>query len=154
MLKINEQRGATGVIIAIVIIAVAIVIFFSARSAAQPGELDGFAQCLKDKGVTFYGAFWCQHCQNQKKMFGRSQRLLPYVECSTANGQGMLPVCREAGITGYPTWVFPDETRESGEVPLETLAERSGCPLPADSTSGTANPVNYSASSTASSTRP
>src|SRR3989344_802574 len=129
MLKISKQRGAIGVIIAVVIIVAMDAIFFGVRSAAQPGPLVSFAQCLKDRGVIFYGAFWCPHCQNQKKLFGRSERLLPYVECSTANGQGVLPICREADITGYPTWVFPDASRESGEIPLETLAERSGCPL-------------------------
>lgn len=115
--------------IAIIAVIAASAIFLLVQNALQPGPFDGFAQCLKDKGAIFYGAFWCPHCQNQKKMFGRSERLLPYVECSTANGQGVLPVCRDAKITGYPTWVFPDQSRESGEIPLETLAERSGCSL-------------------------
>ena len=117
-------------IIVLVIVVVAGGIGFGIWSASQPGPLDDFAQCLKDKKVIFYGAFWCPHCQNQKKLFGRSASLLPYVECSTANGQGMLPICQDNQVTGYPTWVFPDETRESGEVPLATLAERSGCLLP------------------------
>jgi thiol-disulfide isomerase/thioredoxin len=117
-------------IIVLIIILVAGGIGFGIWSASQPGELDGFAQCLKDKKVIFYGAFWCPHCQNQKKLFGRSASLLPYVECSTANGQGMSPICQDNKVTGYPTWVFPDETRESGEVPLATLAEKSGCVLP------------------------
>ena len=129
MIKINEQTGKAGLIITIIIIAVAVVIFFVVRSTSGPGPLDSFAQCLKDKGVTFYGAFWCPHCQNQKKLFGRSASFLPYVECSTANGQGMLPICRDNKVTGYPTWVFPDQTRESGEVALETLSKRSGCIL-------------------------
>ena len=117
-------------IIVLVIVVVAGGIGFGIWSASQPGPLDDFAQCLKDKKVIFYGAFWCPHCQNQKKLFGRSASLLPYVECSTANGQGMLPICQDNQVTGYPTWVFPDETRESGEVQLATLAERSGCLLP------------------------
>ena len=140
MNKINKQRGAVGGIIVVIIIIVAIAIFFLARSASQPsgpGQLDGLAQCLKDKGAIFYGTFWCKYCQNQKKMFGRSARLLPYVECSTANGQGMLPFCRDKNITGYPTWVFPDQSRESGVVPLDTLAARSGCSLTASSTTAT-----------------
>ena len=95
-----------------------------------PGELDSFAQCLEEKGTTFYGAFWCPHCQNQKAMFGRSARLLPYVECSTPDGRGQLPVCTEKGVESYPTWVFADGTRENGEVPLSRLAEKSGCILP------------------------
>lgn len=96
----------------------------------QPDKLDSFAQCLKDKGAIFYGAFWCPHCQNQKKMFGRSERLLSYVECSTPDGRGQLPVCTEKNIEGYPTWEFADGSRESGEVSLKRLAEKTGCVLP------------------------
>jgi len=95
-------------IIIIIIIIVAGTIFFTAQNTSSPGPLDSFAQCLKDKGAVFYGAFWCPHCQNQKKMFGHSARLLPYVECSTADGQKQLPICTEKKITGYPTWTFTD----------------------------------------------
>lgn len=96
----------------------------------KPDQLDGFASCLKDKGLKFYGAFWCPHCQNQKKEFGRSDRLLPYIECSTPAGNAQLPVCTEAKIESYPTWEFPDGTRELGELSLSRLAEKSGCELP------------------------
>lgn len=96
----------------------------------QPAQLDGFASCLKDKKVEFYGAFWCSHCQNQKALFGRSARLLPYIECSTPNGKGQLPVCNEKEIQTYPTWVFPNNERLTGEISLETLSEKSACPLP------------------------
>lgn len=95
-----------------------------------PGKLDGFAQCLKDEGAVFYGAFWCPHCQKQKTMFGKSQKLLPYVECSTPDGKGQLSECIEKKIESYPTWVFADATRLSGEIPLETLAEKTSCTLP------------------------
>ena len=93
-------------------------------------KYDDFAKCLKDKGAIFYGAFWCPHCQNQKKMFGSSDKFLPYVECSTPDGRSQLPVCNDKKITGYPTWEFTDESRESGEVPLETLSKKTGCSLP------------------------
>jgi len=95
-----------------------------------PGEFDTFAQCLKDKGAVFYGAFWCPHCQNQKKMFGKSSKLLPYVECSTPDGKGQLKICKDKNIEGYPTWEFTDGSRESGEVSLELLSEKTGCELP------------------------
>lgn len=95
-----------------------------------PGKLDGFAQCLKDKGATFYGAFWCPHCQNQKKLFGSSAKLLPYVECSTPSGQSQTQICKDKNIEGYPTWEFADASRESGELSLTRLAEKTGCTLP------------------------
>jgi len=97
---------------------------------STPGTLDSFAQCLGDQGVTFYGAFWCPHCQNQKALFGKSEKYLPYVECSTPDGKSQLPICDDAGVTGYPTWEFADGSRLGGEIPLATLAEKTNCELP------------------------
>ncbi len=105
------------------------------KTPGKPGAYDSFATCLGEKGAKFYGAFWCPHCQNQKAMFGKSAKLLPYIECSTPDGQGQLPICKDLGINTYPTWHFEQEgttTPEvlTGEVPLETLAEKTSCTLP------------------------
>lgn len=100
------------------------------RAPAKPGVLDSFAQCLVESGAKYYGAFWCPNCKNQEAMFGRSKRLLPRIECSTPDGRGQLPICREVGIEGYPTWDFSDGTRLTGTLSLQKLGELSGCPLP------------------------
>src|SRR5471030_2574861 len=84
---------------------------------AGPGKYDVFAQCLKDKGATFYGAFWCPHCQAQKKEFGSSVKLLPYVECSTPDASGQTQICIDKGITSYPTWILADGTRIPDDSP-------------------------------------
>lgn len=105
---------------------------WSVRAGMQPGKYDAFATCLKDKGVKFYGAFWCSHCQNQKRMFGKSSKKLPYIECSTPDGRDQTQVCKDAKVDSYPTWEFPDASRLSGEVALSTLAEKSGCELKTD----------------------
>lgn len=97
--------------------------------ASTPGQFDTLAQCLTDKGVTFYGAFWCPHCQEQKASFGKSAKLLPYFECSTPDGSGQLPACREKGIEGYPTWVFADGSKKSEVLTPAALAEITHCPL-------------------------
>ena len=99
-------------------------------TTTEPGRYDSFAQCLADNGAVFYGAFWCSHCQNQKAAFGKSVKYLPYVECSTLDGKGQIPLCKEKGIEGYPTWEFADGSRESGEVSFAKLAEKTGCVLP------------------------
>ncbi len=93
----------------------------------QPGPHDALAQCLADNGATFYGAYTCPHCQEQKRMFGRSERLLPYVECALPGGQGQTEECQQANITGYPTWEFADGSRLQGVQQLATLAARTGC---------------------------
>jgi len=88
------------------------------------------AQCLKDKGAVFYGAFWCSHCQAQKKLFGLSAKLLPYVECSTVDGRNQIQICKDKNIDGYPTWEFADGSRLNGEISLNQLAEKTSCILP------------------------
>lgn len=87
------------------------------------------AQCLTKNGVKFYGAFWCSHCQKQKKLFGQAVKELPYVECSTPNGKAQTSVCIDAGITSYPTWKFPDGSEQLGEMTLEELSTKTNCPL-------------------------
>lgn len=90
-----------------------------------------FAQCLAQKEVTFYGAFWCPHCNSQKDMFGKkATKELPYVECSTADAKSQTLVCQEAGVTNYPTWKFVDGTTITGEQTFEKLSALSGCPVP------------------------
>ena len=95
-----------------------------------PGKYDVFATCLKDEGAVFYGTFWCKYCKAQKELFDSSIKLLPYAECSTANGQEQLQVCKDKNITGYPTWEFADGSRLTGLIPLEQLAEKTSCVLP------------------------
>ena len=73
---------------------------------AEGANLDEFAKCIADSGAKFYGAFWCSHCKDQKDLFGDSAQYLPYVECSTPDGNNQLPVCADEGIKIYPTWRF------------------------------------------------
>ena len=96
----------------------------------KPSKYDDFAKCIKDSGAIFWGAFWCPHCQKQKAMFGSAQKLLPYVECSNPDGASQNQVCNDAKVSGYPTWVFPNGTRLTGEQTFEDLAKNSSCVLP------------------------
>ncbi len=99
-------------------------------SAGAPGKYDHLASCLGEKGVTFYGAFWCPHCQEQKQLFGKSAKLLPYVECSTPDGKAQTAICISKKIDGYPTWEFADGSMISAVMKPEVLAEKAGCELP------------------------
>lgn len=122
----SRQNAIAFCLVALLLLAVLGAIFYTRR---QPGAYDAFAQCLTERGAVFYGAFWCPHCQSQKRLFGKSARLLPYVECSTPDGRGQTFECNEKEIEGYPTWIFANGERLSGEIPLETLAEKTGCSL-------------------------
>ncbi|MFA5830555.1 MAG: thioredoxin domain-containing protein [Candidatus Paceibacterota bacterium] len=103
------------------------------------GRYDVFAQCLKDSEAVFYGAFWCSHCQEQKKAFGDSARLLPYVECSTADMKGQTQICKDKKITGYPTWIFKDGSKLSGLVEMNELSQKTGCALPGGTATSTSS---------------
>lgn len=92
-------------------------------------NLDSFAQCLTDNNITMYGTATCSFCKAQKEKFGSSFVYVDYVECS-ADGPGANPeLCREKGITGYPSWEIAGSL-VTGMIPLEKLSEFSGCPLP------------------------
>lgn len=122
-------------VIGILIVGIAATIVLRLGSGPEsilPGKYDTFAQCLKDKGAVFYGAFWCPHCQAQKKMFGTSASLLPYVECSTLDGSGQTQACIDKKVNSYPTWEFIDGSRLNGEIALTQLAEKTGCVIPLD----------------------
>jgi len=95
-------------------------------------QLDGFARCLRDSGATFYGTYWCPQCAAQRELFGRAERYLRYVECADRGTDAQTPVCKRAGIKGYPTWEFRDGTRVTGRQSLERLAQHTKCDLPKD----------------------
>ncbi len=91
-------------------------------------DYTSFAQCLTEKGVKMYGAWWCPHCNNQKKSFGDAWHYVDYVECSTQDGK-QTEECKNANISGYPTWRFADGTELAGEATFEQLSQRANCPL-------------------------
>lgn len=126
----NNIKVFISIIILLVLGTVATVLLQSNSVPPGPGKYDDFATCLKDKGAVFYGAFWCTHCQAQKKLFGTSQKLLPYVECSTPDAANQTQICKDKKIEGYPTWVFADESKLTGEITLAQLAEKTSCVLP------------------------
>lgn len=128
------QTKTTLIVVLILVAAVIGGVLIINKVNDKPSKYAPLAQCLADKGVKFYGAFWCPHCQAQEKEFQMSRQALEktglYKECSTADGQGTTQICKDAKIESYPTWVFPDGTRLSGETPLKDLAAKGNCALP------------------------
>ena len=128
--NVNKKKMRNwGIVLLLVIIVVAAAYFLAFKPEA-PGKYNDFAQCLTEKNATMYGAWWCPHCKDQKDAFGASWQYINYIECSTPDGNAQLPVCTNAGINGYPTWVFGDGTRKGGFVTLKELAFAGNCTLP------------------------
>jgi len=119
----------TYILIALVVVVGGGLIGFGVWQTRRPGDFDKVAQCLTEKGTKMYGAYWCSHCQAQKKAFGNSFKYIKYVECAEPGGQGQTKECADAKIEGYPTWEFGDNSRLSGEISVEELAKKAGCTL-------------------------
>lgn len=129
----QKQQKIFFIVVGILILGVIITaILRSNTSVNKVGKYDDFAICLKDKGALFYGTFWCEFCQKQKKLFESSVKLIPYVECSTADAKNQTQICKDKDIKSYPTWEFADGSILKGVVPLLDLAEKTGCTLPVD----------------------
>jgi thiol-disulfide isomerase/thioredoxin len=106
-------------------------IFMLPRTSSKEGaenpnykNLNEFAQCLKDKEVVMYGAYWCSHCKAQKELFGSAFKNVNYVEC-TENTK----LCTDQGVKVYPTWKFKGGKILEGEQTFESLAKESSCVL-------------------------
>jgi hypothetical protein len=114
----------------LIVVVIALIVGLRFMKQVEPGTYDTFAQCLTDSGIQFYGAFWCPVCAEQKKMFGPSVKLLPYVECSLPDKKTQIDVCIEKEVKSYPTWILPDDTRFVGLQTFEALSDATGCELP------------------------
>ncbi|MBI5803665.1 hypothetical protein HY450_00305 [Candidatus Pacearchaeota archaeon] len=119
------------VVISVVVLVVIVLVVFrmTNNASAETGKYNEFAQCLTDNGVRMYGAWWCPHCQNQKKMFGDSWANINYVECSLPN-KAQTQECTDLGIASYPTWEFGGGKRSQGELSFSALSSETGCVLP------------------------
>lgn len=95
-------------------------------------DLVAFAKALTDAGAKMYTAAWCAFCSMQKQLFQAGGSYLPAIEVTNPD-RTLNEVGIENNITSFPTWEFPDQTRESGLLDLQTLSDRSGVPIPTSS---------------------
>ncbi|WP_182866243.1 Ig-like domain-containing protein [Rhodopirellula sp. JC639] len=79
--------------------------------------------------VTFFGAHWCPACSEQKALFQDGKDNLPFIEVTNPDRSiGQIGI--DNNITAYPTWVFPDGSRETGVLTLQQISDRSGVAIP------------------------
>ena len=92
-------------------------------------DLVAFAKAIAASGSKFYGAAWCRFCTQQKEQFQDGGKYLPFIEVTnpdrTLNSIGI-----EADISAFPTWEFPDGSRETGVLTFDALSTRTGVPIP------------------------
>jgi len=87
--------------------------------------IEKLAKFMTEKGMVLYGAYWCSHCQNQKKLFGEAFKYIDYVECDAQGPNANPDECVAQGIEGYPTWIYQGK-QYSGEKSLSDLAKIVG----------------------------
>jgi uncharacterized membrane protein len=121
--------GARGALAAVVILVLHA--NYAAPQAEPLGPEDpairALAEHLSDEGALFYGASWCPHCQEQKRIFGASAERLPYIECSLGGPNAPQSAsCRAAGIRSYPTWIINGRAFVGQVLTLAQLAQESG----------------------------
>mmetsp|Transcript_14839 Transcript_14839/g.29133 ORF Transcript_14839/g.29133 Transcript_14839/m.29133 type:complete len:396 (-) Transcript_14839:315-1502(-) len=79
------------------------------------------AKELAKLNTVFYGAHWCSHCANQKRVLGREAfAMIRYVECAEDGVDSQRRLCQKKDIPGYPTWEIAGE-QYPGEQSLEDL---------------------------------
>jgi hypothetical protein len=94
-------------------------------SIADNRSIAGLANHLRKIGAKMYGAYWCPHCSQQKELFGAAFRSIDYVECDPGGANARPALCKDAKITGYPTWEIKGKLYP-GTQSLEDLAKLSG----------------------------
>jgi hypothetical protein len=91
---------------------------------------DEFAKCLAARQAKMYGLYWCPHCAEQKEMFGKAFRYVPYVECAIKDSHELAPACSAAGVKLFPSWQFGTNKPIEGVFPMQELSDKTGCSLP------------------------
>ncbi|MGF1538361.1 MAG: vitamin K epoxide reductase family protein [Elainellaceae cyanobacterium] len=143
------QLAFTGVLVAVVTLVGTGIVYADVGSpdggeAAVAGEVPppiettsgeseiALAQHLSDIGAKKYSAYWCPHCHEQQRLFGREAfDYINYVECAPDGYNAQPQLCRDAGIQGFPSWEINGELY-SGVIPLDQLADISGYTGPRD----------------------
>ncbi|MEX1316626.1 MAG: vitamin K epoxide reductase family protein [Synechococcaceae cyanobacterium] len=89
-------------------------------------EAIALAEHLTATGAVMYSAYWCPHCADQKRLFGKeATERLTVIECAEDGRDSQAELCRSKGVEGFPSWEINGRL-ESGAKPLERLAELSG----------------------------
>lgn len=95
-------------------------------SNPPPSPEVALANHLNQVGARMYATYWCGYCRRQQEMFGpEAVQRLTIIECDPRGQNAQPQLCRQAGVSGFPTWEI-NGRQYPGMYPLERLAELSG----------------------------
>ena len=93
------------------------------ENVSYSGEYtEKLAKYLTEQGMVFYGAYWCSHCNDQKKLFGEALKYVDYVECDPEGENANPDECKAQKVEAYPTWVYKGQ-KFQGAKSLAELAK-------------------------------
>ena len=101
------------------------VVFLTGCTQEADSRADALVSHMEKTGVKMYGAFWCGHCEQQKKTLGESVKNI-YIECDARGDDEQAELCIEKGIEGYPTFELSDGSFISGVHSIDELIEITG----------------------------
>jgi len=145
------QLVFTGIIVAMVTIIATLAIYSHNGASVATNSADpkapppiqttssdaeiGLAKYLKSIGAKMYGAYWCPHCHDQERAFGKEAfPYINYVECTADGKNSQISLCEKISPDvekqtgqpfGFPTWEIKGKYY-SGVQTLENLAKYSG----------------------------
>lgn len=90
-------------------------------STVDPDEL---AKCLTNRNFVMYGKEECSACAIEKSYFGASFSNINYIDCGAQKD-----LCEKKEIRAFPTWEDKNGKQYKGAIPLEVLADLSGCSI-------------------------
>jgi len=113
----NHKKIILISIISIVFVLIVGGIGFSYMNTLKPAALDGFAQCLTEKGAIMFGSSSCQYTHAQQGMFGNSARFIDSRDFT-----------KDPNIKITPTWLINGKYYENVQT-FDRLASLTGCKL-------------------------
>ena len=113
----NNKKILIISIVSIVFVLIVGGIGFSYMNTLKPGALDGFAQCLTDKGAIMYGSTSCQYTHAQKGMFGNSIRFIDERDFT-----------EDPNVKITPTWLINGKYYENVQT-FNRLSQLTGCEI-------------------------
>lgn len=122
--KINKKKNIKKYGLLLVLFLALVIFSYTFYVKSQkPGDYDGFAKCLTEKGAVVYGNDYCQYTNKQLNFFGKSAKYLNYVKCIDNT-----KLCDSKGVKITPTWEIDGEMYEQVQS-FEKLSELSRCEL-------------------------
>jgi len=113
---LKKSNVITGLLIVLIILSIALIIYYKAQITAD----DSLLRCIAEKSH-LYVSKTCSHCTEQKIILGDGLKYFNMTDCIDEPDK-----CNAAGITGVPDWQIGGKLYP-GVRTIEELKTLTGC---------------------------